>query len=342
MMDRARALSQPALAVPRPAQPATPAGAPAAPVSDTAISMAAARRIAATDGGPALLSPLAAAGLLGSPLLPPSAPSPLSHVVVKGADGRMLLYRPMPPSLQIGRVSAAPVARPTSVVYALAVEGDARCVPAGTLAATRRQFDASWRVSGVGALEGPPEEPTPSDAVEAESASLEREVRRVVGIISPAMAGRVLVLSDEETASLGDDAVSLRLAGIYRKVGVGTLRVARRALLRLHAFALSLDPPLVLIDFACSVGFVSAFLSSHTAPSVPSTLLRGLKWAAGHMGVEIDANSSVLSPFAARLPQGGHAITTPFIVCCHLERKADDEQGRRSSDRRSLWLSIHG
>ena len=64
MMDRARALSQPALAVPRPAQPATPAGAPAAPVSDTAISMAAARRIAATDGGPALLSPLAAAGLL--------------------------------------------------------------------------------------------------------------------------------------------------------------------------------------------------------------------------------------------------------------------------------------
>ena len=43
------------------------------------------------------------------------------------------------------------------------------------------------------------------------------------------------------------------------------------------------------------------------------------------MGVEIDANSTVLSPFAARLPQGGHAITTPFIVCCHLERKADDE-----------------
>ena len=168
--------------------------------------------------------------------------------------------------------------------------------------------------------------------VDPEGAALSKEVLRLVGTMSPEMRLRVLGLKDGERVALArrqgcavEEVGHTMLAATFAKSGISSLRCARYALTRLAEFGASIGVTPDSFDF--SPGLISVFLSSQAAPSMPSRLLVGLKWARDHMGSLADAHSPFLAPFNVRHHGGGHATTWYVKACCKLAAVAGGAEG---------------
>ena len=158
------------------------------------------------------------------------------------------------------------------------------------------------------------------------------EIRRILAIISPAMAGRVTGMSHDEAAALRND-YSDPLAGVIAPLlaatSVSKLQQGRLACLALHDFAL--DRGLFLVDFECSVGFLLAFLASQKAASSAASRRLGLIWAQDILKVSIMATSPVLERFKTGNATGsrtvrGSALVSPLILMCHFPKIAANSE----------------
>ena len=152
------------------------------------------------------------------------------------------------------------------------------------------------------------------------------EISRCLNIISDKMARRILDFSEDEMVALSADsgaALAKHIVKILSKHSASTMQQGRLALLALHDFALQAG--LELVDFACSRGFLSAFFSSISAPTMPAKRRAGLIWAQHVLKIEIQADDDMLQVYARVRGTGqGHAITMPLILSIHFPLIACD------------------
>jgi hypothetical protein len=230
---------------------------------------------------------------------PPALPSPDPSAVLTFRDGRL-----------ITAASSAPPA---------AARDD--WLPSSP--ATRRRAPRARRSATIAASEAAVVLPLLNEAdpeLDPKGAALEREVERLLAILSPAMRAGALPFRDEELQALAkarhvspEAVAGGQLAGICLKAGISTVRSARYALTRLGDFGAAFGLTPDCYDF--SSGFVSAFLSAQTAPSMPAALLRGLRWARNHLGAKCDVLTDALDPFNRRYHGGTHATTWYAFAC---------------------------
>ena len=170
----------------------------------------------------------------------------------------------------------------------------------------------------------------PESSAEAKALAKRKELERIISIFSDEMATRLVPFDESELAqSPNRDALVLSQLRSFLSRQVdehpSSCANARRALLSLHDFALGVG--VTLVNFRCSVGLLSAYLTAQVAPTMARARLTAFKFAEANWRVEVPGSDPVLKVFSVNKSTGeAHALTTPVAVLCHAAVIASDTQ----------------
>ena len=181
----------------------------------------------------------------------------------------------------------------------------------------------------------------PDTAEGAKVKKLHEEIGRVLSLLTLPMAASALGYSTSEAESMDPKLIGAELSGALARRGTATMQGARRALVRLHDFALARG--IHLVGFSASVGLISAFLSAQPAATMPRQLLLGLRWSATVLKVCPNSHAAILDGFKAKARPGEPkpALCFSLRVMLHLSHIATTYSGTAASYVCAVASGVH-